>query len=82
MHHPGSAALENSGSLTGHILSQGRHDGPTPKSRTAKVLIVLLVILGVLVVGGLVGAIFFQDAITKLLDGLFSDKSGTWLHWI
>jgi len=64
MYHPGSSSLESSGSLTGHILSQGRQDLPPPKSRTAKVVVIMLVVLGLLVVGGLVGGIFFRDAIT------------------
>jgi hypothetical protein len=80
MYQPGSAALENSGSLTGHILSQGRYDTPPPKSRTTKVVVIMFVVLGLLVVGGLVAAIFFRDAITQLLNGFVSD-SGTWLHW-
>jgi hypothetical protein len=80
MYQPGNAAIENSGSLTGHILSQGRHDGPTPKSRTAKVIVIMLVVLGIMVVGGLVAAIFFRDAITEMLNGLFSNKSNTWFH--
>jgi hypothetical protein len=80
MYQPGSAALDNSGSLTGHILSQGRYDAPPPKSRTAKVVVIMLVVLGMLVVGGLVAGIFFRDAITQLLNGIFSNP-GTWLHW-
>jgi hypothetical protein len=63
------APMENSGSLTGHILSQGTADLPPPKSRTAKVLLIILGILVVLVGGGLAVAYYFQDFIT----GLFND---------
>ena len=66
--------LENSGSLTGHILSQGTADLPPPKSRTAKVLVIILGILVVLVGGGLVVAYYFQDFITDLFSDFTNAK--------
>lgn len=63
-------ALENSGSLTGQILSHGRVDEPTPKSRTAKVVVVLLIGLAILVAVGLLVAIGARDVFASLFDGL------------
>jgi tRNA G37 N-methylase TrmD len=68
------AGLETSGSLTGLILAQGRADGPTPTSRTAKVVVTMLVVLGILVVGGLVAAMLFSDAITQTLDQILGNQ--------
>jgi flagellar basal body-associated protein FliL len=45
-------------------------DRPTPKSRTARVVLIMLIVLGVLVAGGLVAAFFFQDAVTNLFNGI------------
>jgi hypothetical protein len=64
----GGSPLESSGSLTGHILAQGYADRPTPKSRTAKVLVIGLVLLGVLVVAGLLAATVASDAVKDLFD--------------
>ncbi|GAA0921803.1 hypothetical protein [Virgisporangium aurantiacum] len=61
--------VESSGSLTGHILGQGRADTPTPKSRTAKVVIILAVVLVVMVLLGLLAATLFNDMISDLLGG-------------
>jgi hypothetical protein len=61
--------VESSGSLTGHILGQGRADTPTPRSRTAKVVIILVVVLVVMVLLGLLAATLFNDMISDLLDG-------------
>jgi hypothetical protein len=66
--------LETSGSLTGHILAQGSADGPTPKSRTAKVVMIMMLVLGLLVVSGLTAAILFSDAITRTLNGILGDQ--------
>ncbi len=62
--------LERSGSVTGHILAQGRRDGPTPKTRTAKVLIVMVLVLAFLIAIGLLGATLASDTINDLLGGL------------
>jgi hypothetical protein len=59
---PGMGAQENTGSLTGHILSQGSAD-EQPKSRNVKVIVIIIVILLVLVGGGLAAAFFFQGFI-------------------
>lgn len=61
--------VESSGSLTGHILGQGRADTPTPRSRTAKVVIILVVVLVVMVLLGLLAATLFNDMISDLLGG-------------
>jgi hypothetical protein len=61
--------LENSGSLTGHILSRGRADTPTPKSRTARVVIIMIVVLAVVVGLGFLAATVFNDFLSDLLGG-------------
>ena len=66
----GTSPLETSGSLTGHILSQGYADRPTPKTRTAKVIVIGLVILGVLVLFGVLFATVANDIVTGLFDSL------------
>jgi hypothetical protein len=64
--------LENSGSLTGHILAQGAADRPTPKSRTAKVILIMVLVFVVLVGVGLLAGTVARDAISNLLGNLFS----------
>jgi hypothetical protein len=59
---PGVGQQESTGSLTGHILSQGAED-VQPKSRNVKVIVIIIVILLVLVGGGLAAAFFFQGFI-------------------
>jgi hypothetical protein len=66
----GGNPLESSGSLTGHILAQGEADRPTPKSRTAKVIVIGAVLLGVLVVAGLLAATFASDTVKDIFDSL------------
>jgi uncharacterized membrane protein YccC len=53
----GPLALDNSGSLTGHILAQGRPDTAEARSGGSKAVIVTLVVTSILVVAGLVTAI-------------------------
>jgi hypothetical protein len=65
-----ASPLENSGSLTGHILSQGHPEESGPRNRTARVVVILTVTLLVVVIGGLLAAIFFRDTITQLFSGL------------
>ena len=65
--------LENSGSLTGHILAQGSSDRPIPSSRSAKVVTVMIIVLVVLVAVGLLGATVARDAITGLLHNLIGN---------
>jgi hypothetical protein len=67
---PAGSPLENSGSLTGHILASGRADGPTPKSNTAKVLLIGLVMLAVLVLAGLLAATLAGDVVSDVFGGL------------
>lgn len=68
--YPAPNPVETSGSLTGHILSQGRADTPAPNNRTAKVVIILVVVLVVMVGLGLLAATLFGDMINDLLGGL------------
>jgi hypothetical protein len=67
---PAPNPLESSGSLTGHILSRGRADTPTPKSRTARVVIIMVVVLAVVVGLGFLAATVFNDFLSNLLGGL------------
>jgi hypothetical protein len=62
--------LENSGSLTGHILSQGRVDGPAPAANTAKVFLVMALVLGILVAVGALVVLATGDTFTNLFDGI------------
>jgi hypothetical protein len=66
------SSLENSGSLTGHILSQGDPESPAPKMRTAKVVIIMTITLSVVVIVGLLVAILFRDTITQMMDGFLN----------
>jgi hypothetical protein len=71
---PVSSPLENSGSLTGHILAQGWHDTPgARKSSNVKVVVVmLLVILGLIgmsVVFLLTAGEAISDMFSRLLGG-------------
>jgi hypothetical protein len=59
---------EQSGSLTGHILSQGT-DAPAPKSRTTRVVVIMTVVMAVLVITGLTVAIFARNALVGILKG-------------
>ena len=68
----GNPAVENSGSLTGHILAQGWSDSPTTPASTAKVVVVLLVGLGILVAVGLLVVLVAGDAFSSLFDGLLN----------
>ncbi|MEV7986560.1 hypothetical protein [Micromonospora sp. NPDC085948] len=59
-------AVENSGSLTGHILAQGWADTPAERSRNTRVMIVLAAALGLLVAISVMVVLLAGDA----LDGL------------
>ena len=59
-------AVENSGSLTGHILAQGWADTPAERSSNARVMIVLAAALGLLVAISVMVVLLAGDA----LDGL------------
>ncbi|MEQ4304830.1 hypothetical protein ABNF97_26195 [Plantactinospora sp. B6F1] len=64
--------VENSGSLTGHILAQGWTDTPAQRTDTGKVVLVLLIGLGILVVIGLLVVLLAGDAFNNLFDGLLT----------
>lgn len=52
--------FESSGSLSGQILGAGEADGaPDESRRGSKAVIIIMVVMGVLVIGGLVGAIAY-----------------------
>ncbi|MBQ0905842.1 hypothetical protein KBX63_28290 [Micromonospora sp. U21] len=62
-----ASAVENSGSLTGHILAQGWTDTPAERSSsTARVVIVLTAALGLLVAISVLVVLLANNA----LDGL------------
>jgi hypothetical protein len=64
--------VENSGSLTGHILAQGWHDEATDRRRSnMKVAIAMLVVLGLLVTVSLVFLFTAGDAFTNMVKGVF-----------
>ncbi|MBB5829450.1 hypothetical protein ACGFI4_20590 [Micromonospora carbonacea] len=69
---PTGNQLDNSGSLTGHILAQGWTDAPTARSSTAKVLIVLVASLGLLVAIGVLVVLLAGDAMDGLVGGLLN----------
>jgi hypothetical protein len=58
----GPTGYETSGSLTGHILSQGRSDEDRSASGT-KAVIIIMIVMGVLVVGGLAAAIAWLSGV-------------------
>jgi hypothetical protein len=60
--------VEQSGSLTGHILSQGT-DAPPPKSRTTRVVVIMTVVLTVVVITGLTLAVFARNALLGMFSG-------------
>ncbi len=53
----GPLSLEASGSLTGHILAQGRPDVPEAKTRGGRAVIIVLVTIAVLAVAAALGAV-------------------------
>lgn len=67
---PPGHPLENSGSLTGHILSQGWPDAPEVKDNTTKVIVVLLAGLGILVAVGLLVVLGAGDIFGSLFNGM------------
>ncbi|WBB77990.1 hypothetical protein O7606_17220 [Micromonospora sp. WMMD882] len=69
---PAGNPVENTGSLTGHILAQGWADAPAERSSTTKVVLVLVALLGLLVAISLVVVLMANDA----LGGLFQNLIG------
>lgn len=70
----GSSPLENSGSLTGHILSQGLEDADDDeepaKSGNLRVIIIIAVIVVVLVVGGYFTVTLARDFMDSVFSGV------------
>lgn len=70
---PGGSPVEQTGSLTGHILSQGRSEEPTnSRGNTAKVVVVLVIGLSILITVGLIVVLGAGDIFGSLFDGLIS----------
>jgi hypothetical protein len=69
-HGQGDSSLENSGSLTGHILAQGLADNAPQRGRTTKVIVIMSVVLGMAVVIGLLAATVASTTINNLLGGM------------
>ncbi|WP_320067414.1 hypothetical protein [Micromonospora sp. RTGN7] len=67
---PTGNTIDNSGSLTGHILAQGWTDAPPPRSSTAKVVVVLTASLGLLIAIGVLLVLVAGDAMDGLVGGL------------
>ncbi|MEU4218460.1 hypothetical protein [Actinoplanes sp. NPDC026623] len=66
--------VENSGSLTGHILAQGWRDGPeTQRSSNVKVIVAMLVVLLLLVGVSLAFLFTVGDAFSDMIGGVFKD---------
>ncbi|MEV0565766.1 hypothetical protein [Dactylosporangium sp. NPDC050588] len=71
----GSSPLENSGSLTGHILSQGTQeadedDDEPARSSNLKVMVIIAVIVVVLVVGGYLAVTFSKSFMEDMFSGV------------
>jgi len=65
-------AVENSGSLTGHILAQGWADTPAEKSRSTRAMIVLAVALGLLVLISVLLVLVAGDAVSGLVGNVLA----------
>lgn len=65
--------VENSGSLTGHILAQGWRDEIVDRRRSnLKVAVAMLVVLGLLVTVSVVFLLTAGNAFTDMISKLFS----------
>ncbi|MFY1597659.1 hypothetical protein [Micromonospora sp. WMMD737] len=65
--------VENSGSLTGHILAQGWTETPTEqRSSTTKVVVVLAASLGLLVAISVLVVLLANDTVGGLVGGVLS----------
>jgi hypothetical protein len=62
---PPTGSLENSGSLTGHILAQGRPDEPEGASARSRTVVTVLIVVGLLIMVGLVGAVVLLSGLLK-----------------
>ena len=64
--------VENSGSLTGHILAQGWYDEVADRRRSnLKVIIAMVVVLGLMVTASLVFLLTAGGAFGNMVKGLF-----------
>jgi hypothetical protein len=65
-----ASPMEQSGSLTSHILSQGI-EVPPPKAgnSTTRVIVIMTIVLAILVIAGLVVAVFARNALIDILTG-------------
>ncbi|WP_433230678.1 hypothetical protein ACQP2H_01875 [Micromonospora sp. CA-248260] len=70
---PAANPVENSGSLTGHILAQGWSDTPAPRSRTTRVVIVLAASLGLLVAISVLVVLLANDVMDGLVGNMLSE---------
>ncbi|WP_189170401.1 hypothetical protein [Pilimelia anulata] len=68
----GNPAVENTGSLTGHILAHGKLDLPTPERQTRKVVIVGLSMLGAMIVIGLIVGLLAGNQVADLINAVIS----------
>ncbi|WP_433116974.1 hypothetical protein [Micromonospora sp. CA-246542] len=69
---PANAAVENSGSLTGHILAQGWSDTPAERSRNTRVVIVLIAALGLLIGISVLVVLLANNALDGLMGGMLN----------
>jgi hypothetical protein len=68
---PASDPVENSGSLTGHILAQGWHDAQVDQRRgNLKVVVAMLVVLGLLVTVSLIFVLTVGSSFSDMLNGV------------
>ena len=65
---PAEHPVEYSGSLTGHLLNQGSQ-APPPKDRNTRVIVIMTVVIAVLIIVGLVVAVFARDQLLGVLRG-------------
>lgn len=63
-----SNAMENSGSLTGHVLSRGHLDIPGPRSRGVVVVLVIAAIVATLALFGLIIAAATSEAVSGFFE--------------
>lgn len=69
---PPNAAVENSGSLTGHILAQGWADTPAERSRNTRVVIVLIAALGLLIGISVLVVLLANNALDGLMGSVLN----------
>lgn len=69
---PTGLSAETSGSLTGHILAQGRMDEPAGARNTAKVLLIMALVLALLVAVGVLAVLAAGDTFSDLFDGVLN----------